>query len=106
MGARALGSDDPKQSRLGHLPLTKSKGRETSGGETGKEFISVRPTLGTQLTDVSKTIQSADSTSGFMQGKCGTEVIEYVQLDSKGQVDHYLEVSHTGSCWCLDSFYC
>ena len=40
--------------RLGHLLLIKSKGRETRGGETTKEFISVGPTLGRQWTNISK----------------------------------------------------
>ena len=38
------------------MPLAKSKGRETSGCETRKEFISVRPTPGRQQTSVSKTV--------------------------------------------------
>lgn len=38
----------PKKTRSGHSPLTKSKGRETSGGETR--------TLGRRWTDVSKTV--------------------------------------------------
>lgn len=44
----------PKQTRLGYSPLTKSKGRRTSGGKTRKTFISLRPTLGTQWTSISK----------------------------------------------------
>lgn len=39
-------SQSPRYIKFGHLPLTKSKHREINGGETGREFISVRPILG------------------------------------------------------------
>ena len=40
----------PKYTGFRCSPVTKSKGRETSGDETGKEFLSVRPTPGRQRT--------------------------------------------------------
>lgn len=46
----------PKQTRLGHSLLTKFKGRERSGVETRKEFISVRSTPGIQLINVLKIV--------------------------------------------------
>lgn len=54
--ARAPGSRDPKQTSCGHWPLTKPKGRETSGGEIRNKCISVRPTLRRQWTSVSKAV--------------------------------------------------
>ena len=41
------------------MPLTKTKGQETTGGKTREEFISGRPTLGRQQTSVSKTVSKA-----------------------------------------------
>lgn len=38
-GARVPGSGDPKQTRFSHLPLTKAKGREISGGETRRNLF-------------------------------------------------------------------
>lgn len=46
----------PKQTSFSPSVLTKSKGRETSGGKTRKDFISVRPTQGRQQTSVSTTV--------------------------------------------------
>ena len=51
-----LASGVPNRPGSAHLPLTKSKGRESSGGNTRKEFISVRPTLGRQLASVPKAV--------------------------------------------------
>lgn len=45
-GARAPVSGDSKQTRFGHSPRAKSKGRGTSVGETRKGLISERPTPG------------------------------------------------------------
>lgn len=52
----APGSGAPPQTRFGHSPLTKSKGRATTGGETRKEFVSVRPTPARQRTSVSNAV--------------------------------------------------
>jgi len=49
-------SRSPKQTGFSHLPLTKSKGIETSGGETRKEFILVRTTSRRQQASISKTV--------------------------------------------------
>lgn len=51
-----LGPQGPKQTSSAHSPLTESKGREMSDGETGKQFISMRPTPGRQWTGISKTV--------------------------------------------------
>lgn len=45
---RARGSGFSKQTRVSHSLFTKSKGRETSRGETRRESISVRPAMGRQ----------------------------------------------------------
>lgn len=52
---RAPGSKVPNDS-FQPLALSKFKGREMNGGETRKEFISVRLTLKRKQTDVSKTV--------------------------------------------------
>lgn len=54
---RAPGSRGPKQTSFHHLPLTKHKGREMSGGETRKKWISGRPTLRRKGTRVSKRLE-------------------------------------------------
>ena len=51
-----------QQTTSGHWPLTKSKGRETSGGETRKEFISGRPIPGRHRTSVSKAVSHVPKT--------------------------------------------
>ena len=54
-GASAAACGNPKQTRFGLLPLTKSTGRDISGGEIRKEFISATPTAAAyQLKDSSK----------------------------------------------------
>ena len=63
--------------RFGHSLLTKSEGRETSGGDIRKEFISVRPTQGGQQTNVSNYVRK-------IWGK-----VQWVSaLGGKGQVGH------------------
>lgn len=42
--ARAPGFGGPQETRLSHSLLTKSRGREMSGGDTRKEFSSLSPT--------------------------------------------------------------
>lgn len=46
----------PEQTRFSHSPLTKSKGRKMNGGETRKEFISVRSALEREQTSISKIV--------------------------------------------------
>ena len=88
----ALGG--PKEIRSGHLPLTKSTGREPRGGETRKGFISVRPELGRQWTSVSKTVSKVPK---ILPGLCKENVRQrYVRVGSEGQVDHCPRVSHVG----------
>lgn len=57
-GARVPGSRGPNLGpvQIWPLVLTKSEGREMSGGEIRKEFSSVRPTLGRLRTGVSKIV--------------------------------------------------
>lgn len=45
----------PKQTRLGHFAADKIQRQRDSGGETGREFISARPTLARQRIRVSET---------------------------------------------------
>ena len=45
-----------RSARVSQSPLAKSKGRESRGGNTKKEFSSVRPTLGRQWTHLPKTV--------------------------------------------------
>lgn len=94
-GARSYTwSQGPKGTRLCHSLLTKWEGREANGGETRKDFTSMRPTPGRQQTSVPRT---AENTSKFIQGKCRTKIGGHVQLSNKSQVDHYLGIDHMGS---------
>lgn len=55
-GARIPGSRNPGRSRFGYSLLTKSKGRQVSGGEMRNEFVSLRPPAGSLGTSVSKIV--------------------------------------------------
>lgn len=64
-GVRAPGSGGSKQTRFGHSPLTKSKGREMNSGETSQGFISVRLTLGRWQTSLSGTASKMPKNTGL-----------------------------------------
>ena len=67
--------------------LTKSKGKEMSGGEARKTFISVRPTPGRQRTNVSKTVSKVPKILPGLYGKCGAKGGGVcVQVGSEGQI--------------------
>lgn len=94
-GPRASGSKDPKQTSSGHLPQIKSEGKERRGGDTRKGFVSLRPTLGIQWTNISKTVLEVQKILlGLYEENVGQKMVEYVQVCSEGQRDHCLGVSH------------
>lgn len=58
---KSICSRGPQKTRSGHSPRSKPKGREPSGGETRKEFISGKPAPGGQQTSVSKTVSKVQT---------------------------------------------
>lgn len=89
---RAPGGPQPTRSLL-----TTSKGRGMSGGETRKEFISVKPTPGRQWTGVSKTVlQSAENTFRFIRKMGGQQ---WVGTYSWSKPWLSWSQSWAGSCW-------
>ena len=68
-GCRSTWLQGAKPTRVSHSLPTKPKGRETSDGETRKEFLSVRSTPGRQWLSVPVCLQSAKNTSWFYRRK-------------------------------------
>ena len=73
-GVGAPGSGGPRHTRFGHSPLTRSKGKETRGGETRKGFTSVRPTPEGHQTNISKTASKCLEHSQVSVRRCGRKV--------------------------------
>lgn len=95
-GCRSARLPGSKQTMFGRSLLTNSKGRETSGGERRKEFISVRPTPRREWTSSSKTISKVlkiHSGSIRKTWDAGGWVCA-----SESQVDHSLGVWSVGAC--------
>ena len=86
-GCKSSGSGGPKLTRLGHWPLTKSKGREMSGKWNKKV-----PSLGeastgkSGLAHLKGCLQSARNSSRPMRAKGGAKVAGSVQVAREGQV--------------------
>lgn len=93
---RSPGSRGPRQTRFNHQALAKSKGRETSGDETGKDIISGRSTLKDSLQSAEVSLGSHKENARQMS--IGT----YLQVGSKDQISHSLGVSNVGFCLLLE----
>lgn len=93
----SLGS--PKPTRCSHSPLIKPKGPETSGGEVGEEFISMRPTPGRPQTNGSKAVSEMPKIFPALYEEMWGKGQWYVQVGSEGLVGLCLGVNDMGSCW-------
>lgn len=98
-----LSSGGPKRTRLGHSPLVNPGAERQMVGETRKEFISVRPTLGRprSSSEVQKTPQRF-----YKENKYRAKVSWEAQEGSEGQVSYCLGVNHAGCCRCHGSPCC
>lgn len=72
---------------------------------SGGEIISVRPTPQDSGLVSQRQFTKAESTSKVYIGKSWDKVSGYVQLGSKGHVDHCLGVNHVGCCWYQSHWY-
>ena len=84
-----------KQTRFGHHLLTKSKGREMSGGAKRKEFVSARPR---PTYNIRKTVQVRKIRAGLY--KVDVSKAGWVRAGRQRRLNGSVLESLTGeSCW-------
>lgn len=70
-----LALQPPQKTMCSHLLLTESKGRGASGGDTGKEYLSGSQNRKTADQHLKDHTPSAEDTSTFVSGECGTRAV-------------------------------